>query len=110
MANGSVINRNNGTAVGVGIVPFAGIGLYPASVLANVEDRWTAENPRQDAYYPRLTITNASDNNYTNSSFWLKDGSFMRLKQASLSYNIITSAMRVKGISNLQVYANGPTC
>lgn len=107
MANGSEINRYNGTAVGVGIVPFAGIGLYPASMLANAEDRWTKENPRQDAWYPRLTITNSTDNNFTNSDWWLKDGSFMRLKQASLSYNIITSDMRVKGISNLQVYANG---
>lgn len=107
MANGSYVNLENGTAVGVGIVPFAGIGLYPGSVLANVEDRWTKENPRQDAWYPRLTITNSGDNNYVNSDWWLKDGSFMRLKQASLSYNIITPAQHVKGISSLAVYANG---
>lgn len=107
MANGRSIDQEDGTAIGVGVVPFAGIGLYPASVLAKAEDRWMQENPRQDAWYPRLTITNSGDNNYVNSEWWLKDGSFMRLKQASLSYQIINSAMHVKGISSLQVYANG---
>lgn len=107
MANGGEINLFDGTAPGVGIVPFTGIGQYPANILSNATDRWTKDNPRQDAYYPRLTITNTSDNNYQNSTRWLKDGSFMRLKQATLSYNIITPAMRKKGISNLQVYAAG---
>lgn len=107
MANGTVLNQGDGTAIGVGIIPFAGIGLYPSSFISKGEDRWTKENPRQDAWYPRLTVANASDNNYVDSDRWMKDGSFMRLKQASIAYNIITSAMRVKGISSLQVYANG---
>ncbi|WP_423737508.1 TonB-dependent receptor [Chitinophaga caseinilytica] len=107
MANGSVIDPGTGASAGVGVVPFAGIGLYTASVLSKMDDRWTKENPRQDAWYPRLTVANSSDNNYVDSDWWLKDGSFMRLKQASISYNIITSANHIKGISNLQVYANG---
>lgn len=107
MANGSVINRQDGTAVGVGIIPFAGIGQFPANVLSNVTDRWTADNPRQDAYYPRLTITNQTDNNYQDGDWWLKDGSFMRLKQASVGYALITPEMNRKGISSLQVYAQG---
>ncbi|MRG48268.1 SusC/RagA family TonB-linked outer membrane protein [Chitinophaga sp. SYP-B3965] len=107
MANGSETNLFDGTAPGVGVVPFTGIGQYPANIINNVTDRWTKDNPRQDAYYPRLTITNSSDNNYQNSTRWLKDGSFMRLKQATLSYNIITPAMQKKGISSLQVYVAG---
>lgn len=107
MANGSVINRQDGTAVGVGIIPFAGIGQFPANVLSNVTDRWTVDNPRQDAYYPRLTITNQTDNNYQDGDWWLKDGSFMRLKQASVGYALITPEMNRKGISSLQVYAQG---
>ncbi|SIO14899.1 TonB-dependent receptor [Chitinophaga niabensis] len=107
MANGDLHTLNDGSANGVGVVPFTGIGQYPANILSNVTDRWTKDNPRQDAYYPRLTITNSSDNNYQRSTRWLKDGSFMRLKQATLSYNIITPAMRNKAISSLQVYAAG---
>ncbi|WP_440646339.1 TonB-dependent receptor [Chitinophaga sp. 22620] len=107
MANGSQTSLNDGSANGVGVVPFTGIGQYPANILSNVTDRWTKDNPRQDAWYPRLTVANTSDNNYVDSDWWLKDGSFMRLKQASLSYNIITAANRVKGVSQLQVYAAG---
>lgn len=107
MANGREIDPGNGAALGVGIVPFTGIGQYPANVISNVTDRWTKDNPRQDAYYPRLTITNVSDNNYQDSDWWLKDGSFMRLKQASIGYNIITPEMKRKGLSSLQVYAAG---
>lgn len=107
MANGARTTMNDGSANGVGVVPFTGIGQYPANVLSNVTDRWTKDNPRQDAWYPRLTVANTSDNNYVDSDWWLKDGSFMRLKQASLSYSVITEANRVKGISQLQVYAAG---
>lgn len=107
MANGQAIDPQNGAALGVGVVPFTGIGQYPANVLSIANDRWTSENPRQDAYYPRLTITNQSDNNYQQSDWWLKDGSFMRLRQASLGYTFITPEMNRKGISSLQVYAAG---
>jgi TonB-linked SusC/RagA family outer membrane protein len=107
MANGSEILALDGAADGVGVVPFAGIGQYPANVLSNATSRWTKENPGQNVDYPRLTITNTSDNNYVNSSWWLKDGSFMRLKQVSLGYSFITPEMKKKGISNLEVYAAG---
>ncbi|SFD02244.1 TonB-linked outer membrane protein, SusC/RagA family [Chitinophaga sp. CF118] len=107
MANGTDITTLTGAAPGVGVVPFTGIGQYPANVLSNSMDRWTKENPRQDVDYPRLTITNTSDNNYVNSSWWLKDGSFMRLKQVSLGYSLITPDMKKKGISNLEFYAAG---
>lgn len=107
MANGRATDLLDGSAGGVGVVPFTGIGQYPANMLSNASDRWTKDDPRQDAYYPRLTITNVNDNNYQDSDWWLKDGSFMRLKQASLGYNIITPEMKRRGISSLQVYAAG---
>lgn len=107
MANGADITSSDGAANGVGVVPFTGIGQYPANVLTNSISRWTKENPSQNVDYPRLTITNSGDNNYVNSNWWLKDGSFMRLKQVSLGYSFITPDMKRKGISNLEVYAAG---
>ncbi|WP_160717360.1 TonB-dependent receptor [Chitinophaga solisilvae] len=101
MANGTGISN------GVGVVPFAGMGQYPANALAAAANRWTPDNPSQDVDYPRLTVANPSDNNYQNSSWWLKDGSFMRLRQASVSYALITPEMKRRGISSLQVYASG---
>ncbi|WP_142686465.1 TonB-dependent receptor [Chitinophaga polysaccharea] len=104
MANGIGVTGNGAGADGVGVVPFAGMGQYTASVLEDMMNRWTTENPSQDVHYPRLTIANINDNNYLNSSWWIRDGSFMRLKQATFSYSFITPDMKRKGISNLQVY------
>jgi TonB-linked SusC/RagA family outer membrane protein len=107
MANGGGVNGGDNGASGVGVVPFAGMGQYPANVLANVESRWTAENPSQDVDYPRLTITNLSDNNYRGSTWWLKDGSFCRFKQASLGYTITSENLKKAGFANLQLYLAG---
>lgn len=108
MANGSWIDSGGIGANGVGIVPFSGMGQYPNNVLANVLDRWTEENPRQDAYYPRLSYSNTlSDNNYVNSTRWLKNGNYLRLKQASLGYTLSTQGLSKAGISYLYFYVSG---
>lgn len=49
-----------------------------------VLDRYhPTENP--NGSYPRLTTTEGT-NNFVNSSFWIQDGSFFRLKNVELSY------------------------
>lgn len=107
MANGSAITTNSGATNGVGVVPFAGIGQYPGNILSNVTSRWTKDNPSQNVDYPRLTIANTSDNNYLNSSWWLKDGSFCRLKQATLAYTFNNAAFKKIGMNNFQCYLSG---
>jgi TonB-linked SusC/RagA family outer membrane protein len=107
MANGSYITSSDGAASGVGVVPFTGIGQYPGSVLANIKSRWTEDNPSQNVDYPRLTVTNTSDNNYLNSTWWLKDGSFCRLKQATVAYTLNPSIGKNIGMQNFQVYLSG---
>ncbi|THU39643.1 TonB-dependent receptor [Niastella caeni] len=105
MANGSGISGADGAAGGVGVVPFAGIGQYPGNVLSNVTSRWTKDNPVQNVDYPRLSVSNQSSNNYQNSTWWLKDGSFCRLKQASVGYDLGTASLRRAGIAGLYFYA-----
>lgn len=107
MANGADIIHDQDGAAGVGVVPFAGMGQYPANGITDMLNRWTPENPSQNVHYPRLTQASTSDNNYLNSTWWMKDGSFMRLRQASLSYSFITPQMKRRGISSLQVYGAG---
>ncbi len=107
MANGTGINSPDGAAGGVGIVPFAGIGQYPGNILTNVTSRWTKENPVQNVDYPRLSVSNQSSNNYQNSTWWLKDGSFCRIKQASIGYDLGTNALRRAGFDGLYLYAAG---
>ena len=107
MANGSAIDMKDGTAPGVGVVPFAGVGQYPANVLSNVTNRWTVDNPRQNVDYPRLGIATTTSNNYLSSTWWLKDGSYIRLKQASVGYTIYNAGTKKTGLSSLYVYGAG---
>ncbi len=51
------------------------------------QDHWSEENPNPNAAYPRLDY----DWNYNNteySTFWIKDGSFLRLKNLEIGYTI----------------------
>ncbi|GHV69078.1 SusC/RagA family TonB-linked outer membrane protein [Bacteroidia bacterium] len=80
---------------GTGYYPFAGgeTGNVLAMV-ANQGNRWTpasysgdpsTENP--NARFPRLTYGENLNNNRA-STFWLTDGSFVRLKNVELAYSI----------------------
>ncbi|WP_316817518.1 TonB-dependent receptor [Pedobacter nyackensis] len=107
MANGSSIDSRGAGANGVGVVPFSGMGQYQNNTMAQALDRWTVDNPRQDAYYPRLSVGSLSDNNYLNSTHWLKDGSYIRLKQASLGYTFTSEKMKKAGVPLLYFYTSG---
>ncbi|MDR0766423.1 MAG: TonB-dependent receptor, partial [Odoribacteraceae bacterium] len=50
------------------------------------DDYWSESNPNPDAAYPRLVSGVASHNNFENSSYWLRDASFMRLKDVEVGY------------------------
>lgn len=107
MANGSYITSEWGAA-GAGVVPFSGMGQYPNNVISKVLDRWTEDNPNPNAWYPRLTAgMSTTDNNYVNSTHWLKDGSYIRLKQASIGYTLENKWLENKGINYLYFYASG---
>jgi TonB-linked SusC/RagA family outer membrane protein len=51
------------------------------------ENRWSETNPDVHAFWPRLSV-DAVDNNTQPSSWWLRDGSFLRLKTVELGYNL----------------------
>jgi len=108
MANGANISLANAGASGVGVIPFAGIGQYTASVLSNVTSRWTISNPSQHVDYPRLSIgASPTSNNYVNSTWWLKDGAYTRLKQASIGYTFSNAQWKAAGVSSLYLYLAG---
>ncbi|WP_205511095.1 SusC/RagA family TonB-linked outer membrane protein [Longitalea arenae] len=58
---------------------------------------------RAVADYPRLT-TKANDNNYRASSFWMKRGNFLRLRNAELGYNLPAAALKKLHLDKLRVY------
>ncbi len=50
-----------------------------------VDDHWSEADPNPDAKYPRLSA-NWNTNNTKSSSFWVRDGSYLRLKNVELGY------------------------
>jgi TonB-linked SusC/RagA family outer membrane protein len=50
-------------------------------------DYWTETDPNVHAFWPRLSVY-PLENNTQYSSWWLRDGTFMRLKQVEIGYNI----------------------
>ena len=61
---------------------------------------------RATAKYPRLT-TLSNENNYRTSSFWIKDGSYLKLRTVEIGYNFATGKVKEAGISNLRIFLNG---
>ncbi len=55
-----------------------------ASPLQYQMDSWTPENT--DAAFPRASFTNAS--NYTPSSYWLRNGDYLKLRNIQLGYSL----------------------
>ncbi len=72
------------------------------------DGRWTPETAAT-ATYPRLTFLGV-ENNVKVSDFWVRDASYIRLKNVELGYNFNVAHTRfIKrlGITGLRVYANG---
>ncbi|HLP74002.1 MAG TPA: hypothetical protein VK155_13935, partial [Bacteroidales bacterium] len=68
-------------------------------------DRWTPETAASAAY-PRLSSVN-NLNNFQGSSFWLRDGSFIKLRNAEIGYNLPSKLLQKAKLSNARVYVNG---
>jgi len=91
---------------GDGFRPFSQ-GGERGNLLAEVTDRWTPDNPNPKPFYPRLTYGN--DNmNYANSTWWLKNGAFMRLQTLQLNYSLANKNWLNKiGVNSFDVYFIG---
>ena len=64
-------------------------------------DSWTPENP--DAKYPQLDV---NDNvSYALSSFYVEDGSYIRLRNMQIGYTLAPN--RLRGLSNARIYLQG---
>lgn len=87
-------------------IPGAGSGAV-ANILANADDRWTPENPSQDVFWPRLSL-GVNENNSQSSSWWLKDGSFMRLKNFEMGYTFLRKGTgKERPVNNLRLFFRG---
>ncbi len=82
-------------------------GLIESNVRQEiVEDRWTEENPNPDAFFPRLHVTNMGNNN-TQSTFWYRNGNFLRFKNLEFGYNLNKKIVEKWGLSASRIYVMG---
>lgn len=69
------------------------------------DNRWTPETP--NAKYPRLT-SQSNNNNFQNNTLWLRDRSFLKLRNVELYYKFPKTWMeRTKIMSNAKLYVRG---
>lgn len=99
-----------------------GASVYPfvdgswGNILTDVSDpenRWISkeisgnpatENP--NAKYPRLSY-GGSGNNYRASTYWLRDGAYLRLKNVELGYTLPSKLMSSIHVNKARVYLMG---
>ena len=94
---------------GSSVNPFNG-GGGSGNLYSNIGDRWTEENPDQNAFYPRLSYgseTTSSINNFQKSTWWVRNMNFLRLKTLQISYNLPKPWVNKVHLKNAAVYVMG---
>ncbi|MBX9048895.1 SusC/RagA family TonB-linked outer membrane protein [Bacteroides thetaiotaomicron] len=81
-------------------------GVEESAVRSEVANRWTEQNPSQNVMFPRMHSTNY-DNNTAASTWWLRNASFLRLKNIEVGYNFKEKTLKKIGIQALRVYLQG---
>ena len=87
---------NAGT--GEGIAPF---NRRRNALEIVARDSWSETNPDIHAFWPRLT-TSPTNNNLQQSSWWLRNNSFLRLKTVEAGYNV--GSLEKIHLQNIRVY------
>lgn len=65
--------------------------------------RWTAENPNNE--HPRIIKGDPNNNRSRVSSYFVEDGSYLRLKNLQIGYTLPSNM--IKGVSSLRLYISG---
>ncbi|MFS4457417.1 SusC/RagA family TonB-linked outer membrane protein [Maribacter sp. 2304DJ31-5] len=72
---------------------------------AYADDHWSLDNRNPYALYPRLS-NRVEPNNVQRSSWWLRDASFLRLKQVEVGYTFRELSEKL-GMGTVRLYATG---
>lgn len=72
-----------------------------------VAERWAPDNIA-NAVRPRLTLNYANPNDYLSSTMWLRDGSYLKLRNVEISYRFDPKFIKkALGVNGIRIYANG---
>lgn len=66
-------------------------------------NHWSPSNPNPNAKYPKISSTTK----FLESDRFVEDGSYVRLKNVQLAYNVPVSKLKANWLKNMQVYVSG---
>ncbi len=77
------------------------------SPLFLVQNAYSIENP--NGTFPRITLGSASHggDNGLASTFWFRDGKYIRLKSAQIGYTIPQNLVKKIGAENMRLFVQG---
>lgn len=70
-----------------------------------IDDAWTPEKGNS-ATAPAISFT-SKQNNYADSDLWIRDASYIRVKNIELGYNFPAKWLKPAHVRNLRVYVSG---
>jgi TonB-linked SusC/RagA family outer membrane protein len=89
------------------IAPFVLNGSYQNNLLdAVAQDHWSEDNRDLYAFWPRLSNKFVANNNQV-STWWMRNGAFLRLKSIEVGYNAPEAFTSKIGVKGLRVYFSG---
>ncbi len=71
----------------------------------HLTDTWTPDNP--GASLPRIKFATANDNNRKESTFWVRDCDFLRLKSLSLGYALQPAVLKKLKLTSASIALQG---
>ncbi len=86
------------------IAPFVNNESNALQVIA--DDYWSEDDPNPYAFWPRMSVAPVK-NNEQNSTWWLRDGSFLRLKSVEAGYTIPRRITHKAGMDLVRIYFSG---
>lgn len=72
-----------------------------------LNERWTTQNPDRNAGYPALMIMSTDFYSQNPSDYWIKNATFLRLKNITLGYTIPSRFTSKLSLSNVRFYLSG---
>lgn len=71
----------------------------------HLEECWSEDNP--DGTLPKVKFASANDNNRKESTFWVKDCNFLRLKSLSIGYSFQPKQLKKMKLSSFSISLQG---
>lgn len=89
------------------MIPFLGSDPNTSSVKSFALNRWTEQNPSQNVLIPRLMTGGVNQNDTKGSTWWFRNGNFLRFKNFEVGYRFKKEMISKLKLKALRVYVLG---